>query len=268
MLTTVIANCGIFAPKRLIEIMPENQPLAGRCVLVTGGARRVGAAIVRAMHDAGANVAIHFHQSGDDARALASELEAARARSTIAIAADIRELGSLAGLVDAVVQRFERLDVLVNNASSFYPTPVGTISLSQWDDLIDTNLRAPVFLSQAAAAELRKAQGCIINLADIHGQRPLKQHTVYSTAKAGLIMLTRSLAKEMGPEIRVNAIAPGPVLWPDDDLSAELKNEIVAKTALKRTGSPQDIARTALFLTAYAPYVTGQVIAVDGGRSI
>jgi len=220
------------------------------------------------MHDAGANVAIHFHQSGDDARALASELEAARARSTIAIAADIRELGSLAGLVDAVVQRFERLDVLVNNASSFYPTPVGTISLSQWDDLIDTNLRAPVFLSQAAAAELRKAQGCIINLADIHGQRPLKQHTVYSTAKAGLIMLTRSLAKEMGPEIRVNAIAPGPVLWPDDDLSAELKNEIVAKTALKRTGSPQDIARTALFLTAYAPYVTGQVIAVDGGRSI
>jgi pteridine reductase len=268
MLTTVIANCGIFAPKRLIEIMPENQPLAGRCVLVTGGARRVGAAIVRAMHDAGANVAIHFHQSGDDARALASELEAARARSTIAIAADIRELGSLAGLVDAVVQRFERLDVLVNNASSFYPTPVGTISLSQWDDLIDTNLRAPVFLSQAAAVELRKAQGCIINLADIHGQRPLKQHTVYSTAKAGLIMLTRSLAKEMGPEIRVNAIAPGPVLWPDDDLSAELKNEIVAKTALKRTGSPQDIARTALFLTAYAPYVTGQVIAVDGGRSI
>ena len=220
------------------------------------------------MHDAGANVAIHFHQSGDDARALASELEAARARSTIAIAADIRELGSLTGLVDAVVQRFERLDVLVNNASSFYPTPVGTISLSQWDDLIDTNLRAPVFLSQAAAAELRKAQGCIINLADIHGQRPLKQHTVYSTAKAGLIMLTRSLAKEMGPEIRVNAIAPGPVLWPDDDLSAELKNEIVAKTALKRTGSPQDIARTALFLTAYAPYVTGQVIAVDGGRSI
>ena len=166
----------------------------------------------------------------------------------------------------AALARFGRLDVLVNNASTFYPTPVGSITLQQFDDLIGTNLRAPLFLSQAAAPALRESRGLIINMVDIHGRRPLKAHPVYSSAKAGLVMLTKSLARELGPEIRVNGIAPGPVLWPERDLDAALKEEIVAKTALKRSGSPEDIARTAYFFAAEAPYVTGQVIAVDGGR--
>ena len=158
--------------------------------------------------------------------------------------------------------------MLINNASSFYATAVGSITVDQFDDLIATNLRAPLFLSQAAAPALRATQGLILNIADIHGQRPLKQHAVYSSAKAGLLMLTRALARELGPEVRVNAIAPGPVLWPEQGMDATLQAEIIGKTALKRAGSPEDIARAAYFFVADAPYVTGQVLAVDGGRSI
>ncbi len=166
------------------------------------------------------------------------------------------------------LDRYGRLDVLVNNASTFYPTPVGTITAAQFDDLVGTNLRAPLFLSQAAATALRSSQGLILNMVDIHGRRPLKAHPVYSAAKAGLFMLTKSLARELGPDVRVNGIAPGPVLWPEREIDQGVKDEIIAKTALKRSGSPEDIARTALYLATEAPYVTGQVITVDGGRSL
>jgi pteridine reductase len=166
------------------------------------------------------------------------------------------------------LREFGRLDILINNASTFYPTPIGEITFSQWDDLMGSNLKAPLFLSQAAAPSLRVHGGLIVNIVDIHALRPLKGHPVYSVAKAGLAMLTRSLARELGPHIRVNGIAPGPILWPDHDLDDALKREIIAKTILKRQGTPQDIARTALFLAKDAPYVTGQIIAVDGGRSV
>ena len=243
-------------------------PLAGRCVLITGGAKRLGAAIGRRLHAAGANVVVHYHQSRPAADALVAEFEALRAGSALAVRADLHDVAHLPDLAQAALARFGRLDVLVNNASTFYPTPVGSITLQQFDDLIGTNLRAPLFLSQAATPALRESRGLIINMVDIHGRRPLKAHPVYSSAKAGLIMLTKSLARELGPEIRVNGIAPGPVLWPERDLDAALKEEIVAKTALKRSGSPDDIASAALYFAAEAPYVTGQVIAVDGGRSL
>jgi pteridine reductase len=243
-------------------------PLAGRCVLITGGAKRLGAAIGRRLHAAGADVVVHYHQSRPAADALVAEFEALRAGSALAVRADLHDVARLPDLAQAAVARFGRLDVLVNNASTFYPTPVGSITLQQFDDLVGTNLRAPLFLSQAATPALRESRGLIINMVDIHGRRPLKAHPVYSSAKAGLVMLTKSLARELGPEIRVNGIAPGPVLWPERDLDAALKEEIVARTALKRSGSPDDIARAAYFFAAEAPYVTGQVIAVDGGRSL
>ncbi|HWJ06333.1 MAG TPA: pteridine reductase [Steroidobacteraceae bacterium] len=242
--------------------------LVDRCVLVTGGARRLGAAIARRLHAGGASVAVHYRSSAAEAAALIESLNDTRAGSAAAFACDLRDLDALPRLVTDVVERFGRLDVLVNNASSFYPTPVGTITASQFADLIDTNLRAPLFLSQAAAPALRDARGLILNMADIHGERPLRQHTAYSAAKAGLVMLTKSLARELGPEIRVNAIAPGPILWPEHGMTDDLRREIVSKTALGRSGSPEDIARAAWFFAAEAPFVTGQVLAIDGGRSL
>jgi len=248
--------------------MQEAEPLSGRCVFVTGGAKRLGAAMARRLHAAGASVVVHYHRSREAADQLVAELHAVRAGSTLAVRGDLNDVDCLPALVARAVERFGRIDVLINNASTFYPTPVGTITAAQFDDLIGTNLRAPLFLSQAAAPALRETRGLIINMVDIHARRPLRAHPVYSAAKAGLVMLTKSLARELGPEVRVNGIAPGPVLWPERDLDKSLKAEIVAKTALKRSGSPEDIARTALFLATEAPYVTGQVIAVDGGRSL
>jgi pteridine reductase len=248
--------------------MDNALPLAGHCVLVTGGAKRLGAAIGRRLHAAGAIVVVHYHRSQPAADALVADLERARPGSALAVRADLHDVERLPTLVAATLARFGRLDVLVNNASTFYPTPVGSITLAQFDDLVGTNLRAPLFLAQAAAPALRASRGLIINMVDIHGRRPLRAHPVYSAAKAGLVMLTKSLARELGPEVRVNAIAPGPVLWPEHDIDPQLKDEIIAKTALKRSGSPDDIARTAYFFAAEAPYVTGQVIAVDGGRSL
>ena len=247
--------------------MAGEQALHGRVVLITGGAKRLGAATVRALHAAGASIVVHYHQSREAAERLVAELNAQRAGSAHAVGANLLDTEALPGLVAAALERYGRLDVLVNNASSFYPTPVGEITAAQFDDLIGTNLRAPLFLAQAAAPALRAIQGLVINMADIHGQRPLKDYPVYSAAKAALVMLTRSLARELGPEVRVNAIAPGPVLWPEQPLDDAPKAEIVGKTALKRSGSPDDIARTALFLATSAPFITGQVIAVDGGRS-
>jgi pteridine reductase len=248
--------------------MQESEPLSGRCVFVTGGAKRLGAAMARRLHAAGASVVVHYHRSREAADQLVAELHAVRAGSTLAVRGDLNDVDCLPALVARAVERFGRIDVLINNASTFYPTPVGTITAAQFDDLIGTNLRAPLFLSQAAAPALRETRGLIINMVDIHARRPLRAHPVYSAAKAGLVMLTKSLARELGPEVRVNGIAPGPVLWPERDLDESLKTEIVAKTALKRSGSPEDIARTALFLATEAPYITGQVIAVDGGRSL
>ena len=244
------------------------QSLTGRTVLVTGAARRVGAEIARALHAAGANLMLHYRSSAAAATALAAELNARRAGSAAAAACDLLEAARLPELVAATVTRFGGLDVLINNASTFYPTPLGEITAAAFDDLIGTNLRAPLFLAQAANAALRERSGLVLNIADIHGLRPLRRYPVYSIAKAALIMLTRSLAREMGPQVRVNAVAPGPVMWPADGIDKELKDKIIRRTALKRPGSAQEVARACLYFAADAPYVTGQVLAVDGGRSI
>jgi pteridine reductase len=246
----------------------ENSPLRDQVVLITGGARRVGAEIARTLHSAGANIMIHYRSSAAAAIVLADQFNQIRPHSAEIHPAHLSAAEAPEKLVAATLLSFGRLDILINNASSFYPTPVGQITVSQWDDLIGSNLKAPLFVSQAAAPGLAKQRGLIINMVDIHALRPLKGHPVYSTAKAGLAMLTRALARELGPEIRVNGIAPGPVLWPEGDMDGELKREIIEKTALKRQGTPQDIARTVLFLAKDAPYITGQIIAVDGGRSI
>lgn len=246
----------------------ENDSLRGRVALITGGARRVGAEIARTLHAAGADIVIHHRSSAAAANALADRFNEARPHSASVQAAELLEAQAPEKLVAAALAEFGRLDILINNASSFYPTPVGGITLAQWDDLIGSNLKAPLFLSQAAAPSLAQRRGLIINMIDIHALRPLKLHPVYSTAKAGLAMLTRALARELGPDIRVNGIAPGPVLWPESGMDESLKREIIAKTALKRHGDPTDVARTALFLAQHAPYITGQIIAVDGGRSI
>ncbi len=249
--------------------MSEATKLQGKTVLITGGAKRVGAEIARTLHGAGANVVVHYHRSIDAANTLTAELNAARAASASAIAADLLDTARLHSIVDAVTQRFGHLDVLINNASTFYPTPVGEITTALWDDLIGSNLKAPLFLTQAATMALRLTKGLVLNIVDIHGMRPLRRYPVYSVAKAGLIMLTHSLARELGPHIRVNGIAPGPVMWPaDGGADKALQEKIIDRTALKRSGAPQDIARAALFFCADAPFVTGQILAVDGGRSI
>jgi pteridine reductase len=243
-------------------------PLLDHVVMITGGARRVGAEIARTLHGAGANLLIHYRSSAVAAKALAQELNGERAGSAAVAQADLLDHAAPDCLVAAALREFGRLDVLINNASTFYPTEVGKVTSAQWDELLGSNLRAPFFLSQAAAPSLKARQGLILNIVDIHALRPLKKHPVYSIAKAGLAMLTRSLARELGPEVRVNGIAPGPVLWPEQPMDQELQREIIGKTALKRHGGPEDIARTALFLAKDAPYITGQIIAVDGGRSI
>ena len=247
-------------------IESAGMPLAGKAVLVTGAARRVGAALAATFHAAGARVAVHYRGSKAEADARVAVFNAARADSARAFQADLSDPAACETLVTAVVRDFGRLDVLVNNASSFYPTPVGSITPDQFDDLIGSNLRAPLFLAQAAAPELGKREGLILNIADIHGLKPLNRHVVYCSAKAALIMLTRSLARELGPAVRVNAIAPGPVLWPESGVDAELRRRIVERTALKRTGTPDDVAKAALFFATDAPFVTGEVLAVDGGR--
>jgi len=248
--------------------MSNQSALAGKSVLITGAARRVGATIARTLHAHGANILIHHRASAAAARELAASLNAARRGSAAVAQAELRETSAPAALVQRAVSEFGRLDVLVNNASSFYPTPVGEITESHWDDLIGSNLKAPLFLSQAAAPQLRRTHGLIVNIVDIHARRPLKRYTVYCITKAGLAMLTRSLARELGPDVRVNGIAPGPVLWPEDEIEPALKEEIIERTALKRLGSPEDVASAVLFFASDAAYVTGQILSVDGGRSI
>lgn len=242
--------------------------MIGKTVLVTGAAKRVGRAIACELHAAGANVMIHYRAARAEAAALADQFNTLRPGSAAIHGADLLAVDTLPALVDACVDAFGRLDALVNNASSFFATPLGTIDLAAWDDLIGSNLKAPLFLAQAAAPQLRAARGALINITDIHGERPLAGYPLYCAAKAGLLGLTRALAIELAPEVRVNAVAPGAILWPDDAaFDAGQRDGIVDHTLLKRTGSPRDIASAVRFLLAEASYVTGQVINVDGGRT-
>ena len=242
--------------------------LAGKTVLITGAARRIGAAIVRALHHENMDIILHYRSSGTEAERLAEELNQQRENSALTLQADLLQTQSLNKLIARAHDHWGRLDAIVNNASSFYPTPVGTITEVQWDDLMGSNLKAPLFLSQAAAPYLRQHHGSIVNIIDIHAFRPMKNHPVYCAAKAGLAMLTQSLAKELGPEIRINGVAPGAIMWPDRELDEDTKREILDRTALKRQGQAEDIAATVLFLIRDAHYITGQVIPVDGGRSL
>lgn len=244
--------------------------MQGKVVLVTGGAKRVGAAICRRLHAAGAQIAIHYRSSDQEALALQRDLDDLRPKSAAVFQADLLDLHSLPQLVHKVVKKFGQLDALINNASSFYATPLSDINESQWQDLLGTNLKAPLFLAQAAAAELRRRHGCIVNITDIHAERPMHGHLLYSVAKSGLVALTRGLAQEMAPHVRVNAVAPGVIVWPEsaDWMDEEQRRKIVAHTLLKREGDPDDIAKTVAFLIQDAPYITGQIIAVDGGRSV
>ncbi len=248
--------------------MSEIQTLDGKVVLITGAAHRIGATTARTLHAAGANIVLHYRSSKAGAETLQTELNAVRSDSVSLVQGDLHDTATLPALVERAYAAWGRLDVLINNASTFYPTPVGTVTEEHWDDLMGSNLKAPFFLAQAAAPHLKTERGCIVNIVDIHADRPLKEHPVYSMAKAGLVMMTKSLACELGPEVRVNAIAPGAILWPENDMDDSTKARIIERTFLKRQGSPHDIARAALFLIRDADYTSGQVLKVDGGRSL
>jgi len=244
--------------------------MQGQVVLVTGGAKRVGAAICRRLHAAGANIAVHYRSSVKEALDLQAELNAKRNNSVMCVQADLLALHDLPRMLSETVKHFGRLDGLVNNASSFYATTLAEVDEAHWTDLLGTNLKAPLFLAQAAEEVLRKCNGAIVNIVDIHAERPMQGHLLYSVAKAGLVALTKALAQELAPQVRVNAVAPGVIIWPEQgewDDEARRK-QIVEHTLLKREGEPDDIARTVQFLLSSAPYITGQVIVVDGGRSI
>ena len=244
--------------------------MQNKVVLITGGAKRVGAAICRELHANGANLMVHYNKSQPEARALQAELNLQRANSVTIIQGDLLNISVLPSLVAETINHFGKLDVLINNASTYYPTEIGNINEENWHDLMGSNLKAPMFLAQAAAAELRKNHGCIINITDMHIERPKKGYVVYSVAKAGLVTLTKSLAHELSPEVRVNAVAPGPVQWPENNPQFDevYRQRVISQTLLKQIGTPQDIAKAVKFLVADAPFITGHVLAVDGGRSL
>ncbi len=244
--------------------MTDSRPV----VLITGAAKRVGAVIVRTLHSAGYDVALHHRNSATQASELQAELERARPGSTLILQADLSEFDRLPELVAKTIGRFGRLDALVNNASAFYPTPIGTATPGMWDDLFAANARAPFFLAQAALPHLKNSRGAIVNLVDIYAERPLKKHTIYCMAKAALVMMTLSLAQESGPEVRVNGVAPGAVLWPESGKSYTDQQALIDNTALQRTGAPEDVAEAVRWLLADAHYTTGQIIRVDGGRAL
>ncbi|WP_407910501.1 pteridine reductase [Lysobacter claricitrinus] len=237
-------------------------------VLVTGAARRIGAAIARGLHAAGCDIALHYRASAGEALALRDELERARPGSTLPLQADLGEFDRLPELIAHTVGRFGRLDGLVNNASTFRQTPLGDVTPAQWDELFASNARAPFFLAQAAAPHLSATRGAIVNIVDIYADRPLPRHAVYCMAKAALVMATKSLALELGPDVRVNAVAPGAILWPENDGDTAARDAMLARTPLARTGTPEDIADAVRWLLFDARYCTGQVVAVDGGRTI
>ncbi|MBM3350197.1 MAG: pteridine reductase [Betaproteobacteria bacterium] len=241
-----------------------------KIILITGGAKRVGASICRELHAHGAHLMIHYNTSANEARALQAELNLLRGQSVAIIQGDLNNTATLPNLISESVRHFGRLDALINNASTYFPTELGQINEDNWHNLMNSNLKAPVFLCQAAAPELRKNRGCIVNITDMHIERPKKGYIVYSVAKAGLVTLTKSLAHELGPEVRVNAVAPGPVLWPEDNPQFDevYRQRILNQTLLKRVGNPEDVAKAVRFLIYDATYTTGHILAVDGGRSL
>ncbi|GAA5083167.1 pteridine reductase [Lysobacter panacisoli] len=234
--------------------------------LVTGAARRIGATIARTLHGAGYDVALHYRSSDAEARALAGELERVRPGSTLLLQADLSEFDRLPELIAHTVGRFGRLDALVNNASTFTPTPIGTVTPTQWDALFASNARAPFFLAQAAAPHLQATGGAIVNLGDLYAERPLRGHAIYCMAKAALLMMTRSLALELGPKVRVNAVSPGAILWPEERTDTSAQEAMLARTPLGRTGTPEEVAEAVRWLLQDASYSTGQVLHLDGGR--
>jgi len=242
------------------------QNLKGKVALVTGSARRIGAMTVQALHQAGATVVVHYRNSVKDAEELAAKLNSIRPDSCYLQQAELSDISQLSKMIDDIIRQAGHLDILINNASTFFATPLGEITEEHWDNLMGSNLKAPLFLSQAAAPELMKNHGCIVNMVDIHGIRPLKEHSVYSSAKAGLLLLTQSLARELGPNVRVNGVAPGAILWPENESGTNEQSAILKKICLKREGSPEDITKAILFLVCDADYITGHVIPVDGGR--
>jgi pteridine reductase len=251
------------------EPKKKDNNLANKVALITGGVKRIGATIARQLHAEGINLVLHYHHSETAAHALQAELHNQRANSVLLYQADLRHTPKLASMVRQIMEHYKRLDIVINNASAFYPTPLGKVDEKDWEDLLNTNLKAPFFLSQAAVPHLSENQGCIINIVDIHAERPMKSHPVYNITKAGLVMLTKTLARELGPKkVRVNAIAPGAILWPDNDIDDVSKQRIISNIALKRHGDPEDIAKAALFLIRDGEYITGQVITVDGGRTL
>ncbi len=244
--------------------------ITNKVVLITGGAKRVGAAICRKLHATGMNLMIHYKSSLNEARSLQAELNLQRPNSVAIIHGDLLNIASLPNLISATIEHFGHLDVLINNASTYYASEIGDIDENKWQDLMGSNLKAPLFLSQAAAAELRKNNGCIVNITDMHVERPKKGYVVYSVAKAGLVTLTKSLAYELGPEVRVNAVAPGPVQWPENNPQFDevYRQRVINQTLLKRVGEAEDVAKAVKFLIADAPFITGHILAVDGGRSL
>ncbi|MCH9699456.1 MAG: pteridine reductase [Gammaproteobacteria bacterium] len=248
--------------------MNQTNPSEHKVALITGSARRIGAEIARSLHRAGDNVILHYCNSASQALQLCEELNHQRAHSAVLLQADLTQIKTLDQLIEKAFNTWKRLDILVNNASVFYPTPISAIDEATWDQVMTTNLKAPFFLSRAAASLIKQQHGCIVNIDDIHAQRPLENHLVYSVSKSALRSLTQSLAKEFGPDVRVNGVAPGAILWPEQALSDQQKQDILTKTMLKRVGQPSDIAKTVNFLAHDADYITGQVISVDGGRTL
>jgi pteridine reductase len=242
----------------------HKQPVA----LITGAGRRVGAVIARTLHAAGYDLALHYRHSTDEARTLADDLEMQRSGSTLLLQAELADLPTLPAMIEQLLAHYGRLDALVNNASAFFPTPLGTATVEQWNALFASNAQAPFFLSQAAIPALRQSRGSIVNMIDIYAERPLAEHPLYCMAKAALAAMTRSLALDLGPEIRVNGIAPGAVLWPGDGKAYDDQQAMLVRTPLQRAGSPDDVASAVLWLLRDAPFVTGQIIRVDGGRTL
>jgi pteridine reductase len=256
-------------PSNLTRKMNESTSnLDGKWALITGAGKRIGACIARRLHAEGVNIAVHFRASEGPAQSLADECNGVRSGSAFTIGADLMDTDALPAMIGEIVSKSGRLDFLINNASSFYPTPIDSITEDQWNDLIGTNLKAPLFLSKAALPHLRESRGCIVNIVDIHAARPLRNHAIYGPAKAGLAMLTRSLGRDLAPEVRVNGVSPGAILWPEDGMPETVKDNVLNQIPMQRAGKPDDIADCVLYLVRDAHYVTGQVIAVDGGRSV
>jgi len=247
-----------------MNAIDNSRPVA----LITGSARRVGAQIARALHAAGYDLALHYRRSRSDMDTLCAELEAVRRGSVCALVAELADIEHLPQLIEQSMARFGRLDALINNASAFYPTPVGSVTAAQWNELFASNVQAPFFLAQAAAPPLKNSRGSIVNLVDIYAERPLLRHPVYCMAKAALAMMTLTLAKELGPEVRVNGVAPGAVLWPESGKAYTDQQELVARTPLQRAGTPADVAAAVVFLVRDATFTTGQILRVDGGRAL